>query len=97
MRKNRGNKLLIFVLTILFFGTSAIPSLSVNVRELNNKNFSDNVLTRNSKTINDFRSTQLFFTSNQGQYPKEVLFHINVQDAIVYFCKNQIIPNTIWS
>ena len=84
-------KYFVFGMMILFLTTSVSSSLNTDLGELNYDLFSDEVKIKNNKKIDDFYSSSLFFTENNGQFPDEVLFQTHVQGASVYLCKDNIV------
>ena len=89
MRNKMLSIIILFIITFLFFGSSSLSS--INVKNTENKTFTDNVITRNLKNLPADNNPPIFFTKNQGQYSSEVLYHTYVKDTTVYFCKNNIV------
>ena len=71
--------------------TTLLPTMSGSVRELSNETDADDIKISNSKRLDDFSSTSLFFTENQGQFPTEVLFQTHIPEATVYLCKDKLV------
>jgi hypothetical protein len=65
---------------ILFIGASLIPSIS-----------GSNKQNQNQVTIKNDISKPMFFTENNGQFAKDVLFQIKTLGATVYLCKEKIV------
>ncbi|MCK4996079.1 MAG: hypothetical protein KAH91_02065 [Thermoplasmatales archaeon] len=61
--------------------TTALPTISGSVRETSNETNADYIKVSNPKRIDDYSSTSLFFTENQGQFPTEVLFQTHTPNA----------------
>jgi hypothetical protein len=83
------NIFILFTIVFLLFGSGALSI--INKKNIDNKTFTDKVITRNFKYLPVDSNPTIYFTKNLGQFSSEVLFQTYVKDTTVYFCKNNIV------
>ena len=71
---------LVIIISIFFFGTSILPSISSN----------NKIEYKETNTINTI-SVPVYFTENIGQFSSDVLFQAQTKDSVIYLCKDKII------
>jgi|GEM_PF-6966672 len=91
MLKKIRNTSIIFGITMFFFGTSLFSCVSENIQLNDFNNEYEQQLTE--KITEDFTLLPLFFTQNQGQFPKGVLFQAHCSGISINFYRNKLVTD----